>query len=173
MRSLRSGILFVVLAVWLAVAGAVDGDRFFDQGLGDFPAELDAARKSGKLGVLLMFEAESCPYCRKMRQQVLSRGDVQAYFRKRFAIFSVDAFGDVPITDFAGRETTEKAYARALKIRGTPSFIVFGLDGRELARLSGAAKDAEEFLLFGRYVGDGHYKEQTMDQYLAAARGRK
>lgn len=172
MRFLRRCLPLLALLAWFACGGAsaADADRFFDQNLGDLPVELKAAKQAGKQGVLLMFEAEGCPYCRKMRQQVLNRDDVQAYFRRHFAIFSVDAFGDVPITDFSGRATTEKAYARALKIRGTPTFVIVGLDGRELARLSGATRDAEEFMQFGRYVAEGHYKTLSMEQYYAIAK---
>ena len=168
MRSLRSGILSVVLAVWLTGAGAfaAEADRFFDLTFGDFQAELEAARSAGKLGVLLVFEAEDCPYCRKMRQQVLSRDDVQALFRKRFAIFAVDAFGGIPIKDFSGRETTERAYARELKVLGMPTFILFGSDGREFARLSGATKDAAEFMRFGGSLDRG--QAQRADHTLAA-----
>ncbi len=162
--------MMVAILACLACGGAfaADAEKFFDQNLGDLPAELRAAQQSGKQGVLLMFEAEGCPYCRRMKQQILSRDDIQAYFRGHFAIFAIDAFGDVPLTDFSGRETTEKAYTRSLKIRGTPSFVIYGLNGRELARLSGATRDAEEFMQFGRYVADGHYKTQTMEQYYAA-----
>lgn len=173
MRLWRGAILFAVLTAWVAGAWAVDPDKFFDQGLGDFPLELKAVQQAGKAGVLLMFEAEGCPYCKKMRQQVLSRDEVQAYFHQHFAIFSVDTFGAVPITDFAGRETTEKAFAQSLKIRGTPSFVIIGTDGRELARLSGATKDAEEFMHLGRYVAAGHYKTQSIEQYYATAHAGK
>lgn len=175
MRSLRAALLLVALAAWLAGAGAhaADAERFFDQSLGDFPAELKAAQKAGKSGVLLMFETDGCPYCRKMRQRVLNRDDVQAYFHKHFAVFSVDVLGDVAVTDFAGRETTEKAYARSLRIRGTPTFVVVGDGGRELVRLSGATKDADEFMQLGRYVVDGHYKTQSLDQFHAAAKSGK
>ena len=168
MKLLRNCLLLLTLAAWLVGARAADADRFFDPNLGEFPAELKAAQKSGKLGVLLMFETEACPYCRRMRQQVLNRDDVQSYFRKHFAIFSVDAFGNQPLTDFAGAETTEKAYARKLVVRGTPTFVVVGLDGRELARFTGATKDAEEFMQFGRYVVDGHYRSQSFEQFSAA-----
>lgn len=176
MRLLRGTILLLILAAWLTGAGAfaADAEKFSDQSLGDFPAELKAAQLAGKKGVLLMFEIEDCPYCRKMRQQVLNRDDVQDYFRKHFAIFSADARGDFTITDFSGRETTEKAYARALKIRGMPSFLIFGLDGRELARYTGVARDGEEFMQLGRYVADEHYKTQSIEQYYRASQsGRK
>lgn len=169
MRFLRRCLPLFVLLAWLACgAEAAEADKFFDQNLGDLAVELKAAGQAGKQGVLLMFEAEGCPYCRKMKQRVLNRDDVQAYFHRHYAIFSIDVFGDVPLVDFAGRETTEKAYARTLRIRGTPSFVIVGLDGRELARLPGATRDAEEFMQFGRYVADDHYRTQTMEQYYAA-----
>lgn len=173
MRVLRAVLLFLLLAAAGAQAAlAAEADKFFDQTLGDFAGELKAATAAGKTGVMLMFEAEACPYCRRMRQQVLSRDDVQAYFRKHFAAMSVDVLGDVPVTDFSGRETTEKAYARALKIRGTPTFIFFGAGGAEIARASGAM-DAAEFLRLGRYVAEGHYKTQSLDQFSAAHPERK
>lgn len=169
MRVLRGVLLLFLLTVGFGApaAFAADAERFFDQGLGDFAAELKAAQGAGKAGVLLMFESEKCPYCRKMRQQVLSREDVQVYFGKHFTVFSVDVVGDLPITDFAGHETTEKAYARAMKIRGTPSFVFFGAGGKEVARLTGA-RDAAEFMLFGRYLAEGHYKTTSLEQFGAA-----
>ena len=173
MRLLRHSLLFVFLAAWLAGAIAAEADAFFDPSLGDFSEELKAVRQAGKQGVLLMFEMEGCPYCKRMRRQVLSRDDVQAYFRKHFAIFSVDVLGSQPVTDFRGAPMTEKAFARSLKVGGTPTFIVFGPDGRELVRLSGATQDAEEFMQFGRYIVDGHYRAQSPRQFYPAAKSWK
>jgi thioredoxin-related protein len=173
MRTLRNGLLFLFLAAWLAGAMAANADKFFDPGLGDFPDELKAARQAGKQGVLLMFEMEGCPYCRRMREQILSREDVQSYFHQHFATFTVDTLGSQPVTDFWGGQTTESAFARALKIRGTPTFIVFGIDGSELLRLNGAARDADEFMQFGRYIVSGQYKTKAPEQFYPAAKSWK
>lgn len=167
MRMLRAVLVFLLIAgSCTGSAFAADPDRFFDQGLGDFAAELKSATAAGKSGVLLMFELEGCPYCTKLRQQVLSRDDVQAYFRKHFASFAVDVVGALPIIDFAGQPTTEKAYAGAMKIRGTPTIVFFGASGKELARVSGA-KDAAAFMLAGRYIAEGHYKTLSLEQFSA------
>lgn len=150
-----------------AVAAAEAGAAFFEQTLGDYPAELAAAQRQGKTGVLLMFEAEGCPYCKRMREQVLSQPDVQQYFKRHFSSFAVDILGSVEVTDFGGKELSEKSFARAQRIRGTPTFLFVGADGKELARYSGATRDADEFLALGRYVVEGHHRHKSFDQYLA------
>lgn len=165
---LRRLLLLVLVGCLPAVAA--ETDKFFDPSLGDFPAEVAAARKAGKQGILLMFEVDGCPFCRKMRQQVLSRDEVQAYFRRHFSIFSVDVLGDQPLTDFGGREITEKKWARELRVRATPTFIFLDLDGRELARYTGATKDAQEFMQLGRYVVEGHHRQHSFEQFYPDAR---
>ena len=120
---------------------------------------------SGKRGVLLMFEVEGCPYCRRMKEQVLNRADVQNYFRRHFAIFSVDIVGSVAVTDFAGSTVTEKEFARAQRVRGTPTFLFVGTDGREMARYVGATRDVKEFMELGRFVADGHWRKQDFAQF--------
>jgi thioredoxin-related protein len=161
-----AAVAAALMCLFSTGALAADAERFFDQTLGDYRAELESARAAGKQGVLLMFEAEGCPYCRRMRETVLNRADVQDYYRRRFLVFSVDTRGAVPVTDFAGHETTEKRFAEALKVRGTPTFVFVGLDGRELARYAGATRDADEFLRLGRFVAEGRYRQQSVDEYL-------
>lgn len=76
-----------------------------------------------------------------------------------------DAFFDSSLSDFAGQEMTEKAFARAHKVRGTPTFLFIGVDGREMARYTGAARDVEEFMALDRFVIDGHYRKTGFEQF--------
>ena len=174
MRETRQAIrrfilpVMVLMLSWLAApapAAAADASGFFDPSLGDFKAELAAALQDGKQGVLLMFEAEGCPYCRKMKEQVLNRPEVQSYYRKHFATFTVDVLGSVTVTDFAGRNATEKNLAREQRVRGTPTFIFVGAGGKEMARYTGATRDAREFMELGRFVVDGHWRKQDFQQF--------
>jgi thioredoxin-related protein len=169
MLPLRRIALAVLFLLYLPVAWAGGADAFFDQTLSDFRAELDSAKEAGKGGVLLMFEAEGCPYCRKMRTTILNREDVQNYYRRHFLVFSVDILGAIAVTDFAGKETTEKQFAHSLRVVATPTFLFVAPDGSELARYTGATHDAAEFLRIGEFVVDGHFKNQTIDAYLDAA----
>lgn len=156
------------LLVWLAtlaLAHATPGDAFFDTSLGDYAAELKAAQQQGKQGILLVLEAEGCPFCKRMREQILSRPEVQQYFHRHFNVFSLDINGSVLVTGVDGKEETEKALARGLRFKGTPSFHFFAVDGREMARHTGATRDADTFMALGRYVAEGHWQRMSFEQY--------
>ncbi len=172
-------ILLLMLLLVAGQGGAVerrDPDRyFFDQTFGDFTEELQTAREQGKKGILIMFEMEECPFCHRMRTRVLNRKDVQDYFRRHFLVFSVDIEGDIEITDFQGRPTTMKAFAfRQFRVRATPVFQFIDLDGKPVprGRYTGATRDAEEFLLLGRYIVEEAWKKMPFSRYKREMRKR-
>jgi len=161
----------LVVALLLALSGWVhaetrDVDRyFFDQKLGDFKAELATARKEGKQGILLMFEMEECPFCHRMKTTILNQSEVQDYYRQHFLIFSVDIKGDTALVDFKGKDTTEKQFAIENRVRATPVFAFFDLEGNQTTRFTGAAKDVGEFLQLGRYAAEGAYKDTSFVKF--------
>lgn len=162
--------LFVLMA-GLAHAETRDVSQyFFDQKLGDFKADLASAKKEGKQGILLMFEQEDCPWCHRMKATILNQSEVQDYYKKHFLIFSMDIKGDTPMVDFQGKDTTEKVFSVENRVRATPVFGFFDLNGKMIFRWTGVTKDADEFLLLGHYVADGAYKTQS---FLAYKQGAK
>lgn len=171
-RSVGAGLLLGLASLGNPVSAVETrdpGELFFDQTFGDFSEELANAREEGKLGVLLMFEMDDCPFCHRMKATVLNQPEVQDYFRQHFLIFPVDIEGDLEITDFSGAQTTQKALAlKEYRVRATPVFGFFDLDGKMIARYTGATRDVGEFMLLGRYVVDGHYKETTFTKYKRA-----
>ncbi|MEO1767054.1 thioredoxin family protein [Thiobacter aerophilum] len=142
---------------------------FFDQKLGDFKAELATARAEGKKGILLMFEQEDCPWCHRMKETILNQSEVQDYFKKHFLIYSIDIKNELAMVDFKGKQTTEKAFAAENRVRATPVFLFFDLDGNPMYRFTGVAKDPKEFLLLGRYVVEGLYKTTPFNVYKTQA----
>lgn len=143
---------------------------FFDQKLGDFKAELANAKKEGKKGILLMFEMDECPWCHRMKTTILNQSEVQDYYKKYFLVFSVDTKGDTVMIDFKGRETTEKKFSEENRVRATPVFGFIDLEGNMIHRLTGVTRDADEFLLLGRYVVEGAYKTQSFSAYKQGAK---
>jgi thioredoxin-related protein len=93
---------------------------------------------------------------------------VQDYFRANFANLSLDIWSSVPIRDFGNREQTEKGYAQASKVKGTPTFVFYDLAGNEISRVFGVVETPEEFLLLGRYISSGAYKSRDFAQFKAA-----
>ena len=164
------GSLLLYLSGTLAAASL---DGFFQETLGDLREDLAQAREEGKQGILLFFEMDECPFCHRMKETVFSKPEVQAWYGERFLVIPIDIEGDVPITDFQGRETTMKDFAfRQFRVRATPVMVFIDLEGRPVARYTGPTRDAEEFLLLGRYVAEEKYREMPFARYKRLARRR-
>lgn len=176
MRGLRS-MLVALVGLWVAGPGWAAGaervpvEGFFNQSFGDYHEELNNAREQGKKGVLIMFEMDECPFCHRMKTTVLNRADVQQYYQQNFLVFSVDIEGDVEVTDFQGNPTTMKDFAfKQYRVRATPVFQFFDLEGQPIkgGRYTGATQDADEFLLLGRFVAEGHYRDGNFTKFKRA-----
>jgi thioredoxin-related protein len=141
-------------------------EHFFDQSFGDFVEELENARDQGKKGILIMFEMDECPFCHRMKTTVLNQSAIQDYFKEHFLVFPVDIEGDVEVTDFQGNTLAQKDFAlREYRVRATPVFAFFDLEGKLVARYTGATRDPQEFLWLGEYVVDGAYNQTSFTRY--------
>jgi thioredoxin-related protein len=140
--------------------------EFFDQSFGDLKEEATLAREEGKVGVLLMFETDDCPWCKRMKETVLNRARVQDLYHQYFRILSLNTEGDTVITNFDGTDITEKEFAlKYNRVRATPVFAFFDVDGNFLTRYTGAVKNIDEFILLAEYVADGHYKDIRFNNF--------
>lgn len=147
-------------------------DYFFHPFLYDLQAAAQDAKKAGKSAIMVMYEFEDCPYCRRMKREVLSRSDVQTYFRKHFQLFQIDTLGDQTVTGFDGKDQIEKKFARAAGVTSTPTFVFYGLDdGKPLVTWVGGLYDPREFILLGKYVASGAYRRYSFSQYLKSKKG--
>ena len=145
---------------------ALTADDFFDQSMGDFQEELEVAKDEGKRGIMLFFELDECPFCHRMKMNILNQPDVIAYFKKHFLIFQVDIEGDVEMTDFQGRLTTQKDFAfKQHRVRATPVLAFFDLTGKRVTRYTGATSSKQEFMWLGEYVVSEAYKKQRFSRY--------
>lgn len=140
--------------------------HFFVSSFGNLQEELAQAKAEGKTGILVMFNDPDCPWCQKMKATVLNRPQVQDYYRKHFHPLHVDTRGDTLMTDFNGREMTEKDFAfNEHRVRATPVFIFFDIDGKQTLRYTGAVRDVDEFLWLGEFVAGGEYKTKNFTAY--------
>jgi len=170
-------LLFLFGIAAAAPAGTAEGrdpyTHFFNANTGDLKAELADARGAGKKAIFIMYEQEGCPGCIYMKTQVLNRPDVQKRYRGHFFNFAIDIFGSVPVTGFAGRGHTEKTFAQAQKVKGTPTLVFHDLDGHEIVRIVGPVRQVSEFLLLGEFVASGAYRTRKFAEYKQEAQHRK
>jgi thioredoxin-related protein len=168
-----------LLAGHLPAASAAEITRdpmqyFFQQGFNNLPDEVASAKNGGQQAILIMFEAEDCPWCAKMKATVLNQVMVQDYYRKHFRILMMDVNGDVPMTDFGGQEMPQKDFAfKHNRVRATPVFVFFGLDGKLLTKYTGAVKDPEEFQWLGEFVASNAWKTTNFTAYKRERSGSK
>lgn len=162
-------LLAFLLAFQVPGAHAEDirsATAFFDESFGDLQEEAATAAEEGKLGVLIMFETNDCPWCRRMKETVLNRGVVQDRYHRHFRILTVNVEGDAPLVNFDGTEVVEKDFAlRYNRVRATPVFAFFDREGNFLTRFTGAVKSVDEFLLLSEYVVDGHHRSTRFSKF--------
>lgn len=164
--------LLLLMPLEGALAQARDADtHFFQPGFRDLPEELESARREGKRGLAIMFEAEDCPPCKRMKRDILSQAKVQDYYRKHFRVISIDFNGDQDVVDPAGKAWTEKRYAgkEGVGIRGTPSFLFLDLQGKEMTRQYGEIRSLDTFMKLGEFVASGAWREGDFKTYLGAS----
>ena len=170
---MKRALAALLLLAALAPAGAAEGwERFFELSFGDLRAEAAEAHKAGQQGLLLMYHFEECPYCARMKREVLARPEVQAYYRKRFRAIAVDTRGSQEMTGFAGKALPENEFARAAGIRATPTFQFYAPDGTLLVAHAGAIYDPAEFMLLGEYVASGAYRSASFAAYKQSKQKR-
>lgn len=170
-RMTRRGALGAALAACTLATGAQTlrspDQHFFQLMLGDLKRELQTARADGRKGVLLVYEMDGCPFCARFHKTVLREPAVQDWYRRHFAIYRIDIRGANPVVGFDGKELTEAEFARAQRVRATPTSVFYDLDGRETVRFAGPARDVREFMQLGEFVVAGTWRSTTFDAYKA------
>jgi thioredoxin-related protein len=171
MRTSRFSYVLYLFLIFYSQAPLAEVGRdpyvyFFNETWGNFQEELVKAREEGKKGILLFFEIDICPFCHRMKRTVLNQPEVQEYYRKNFLIFSVDVEGDVEMVDFNGKAMSQKYFSEKVnRVRATPVFLFYDLEGRPVVRYTGPTSGVQEFLWLGEYFVDGHYKDLHFTKY--------
>ena len=148
-------------------------ESFLD--LGD---DLEGARKEGKR-FAIMWELRGCPYCKETHLVNFAQPRISDYVKANFEILQLNIIGSRKVTDFDGREISEKALAAKYGVRFTPTVQFFSeaaadLAGREpekreVARAPGYLRP-DDFLALFRFVREKGYETRSFRDYLRAQR---
>lgn len=143
---------------------------FFNETWGDYTEEFAKAKAEGKKGILFFFEMDECPFCHYMKKNVLNQPAVQEYYRKNFLNFPIDIEGDVEIKTPEGKDMKQKEYAFQKRVRATPVFVIYDLNGKQIHRHTGKTAGVEEFMWIGEYIVGGHYQNMKYQLFKRAKR---
>lgn len=142
----------------------------------DLAEDLENARTAGKR-FAVMWELRGCPYCKETHLVNFARPDITEYVKSNFDILQLNLIGARKVTDFDGKELTEKQFAAKYGIRFTPTIQFFPeqaaalkdkpADKREVARIPGYLRP-DDFLAMFRFVREKAYETQSFREYLKA-----
>ena len=156
------GGMFAVLLALLAVPAWADppsGYPFlsYDQGL--------ARAKAEAKPVFLYFGRYGCAWCDKTNKESFSSPEIRKRYTEHYVLVYVDAESGRRLKLPDGERITEAELGARFKAFATPLFVFLDSDGKEIAKIPGF-KTVEDFRDYDRYVHEGHYKSQTLLQFL-------
>ena len=102
----------------------------------DLREDINEAQSAGKR-VLLYFYQDGCPYCKKLLETNFSLEDTVTRTRNNFEVIAINLWGDREVTDLSGTHTTEKEFAKALRVMFTPTLLFLDEQGGVVLRLNG------------------------------------
>lgn len=130
-HAMRRGVLrfcAAILACALAQTAAAQGIDMA-QDLARSAREASAAR----VPLLVFFSQPGCPYCDLARQDYLGPMNDDPASRTMQRMVEIDITSESPMADFSGRLTTQRAFARAERVRFVPVVRFVGAGGEPLA----------------------------------------
>lgn len=123
---------------------------------------------SNKRGLILYFGRHDCPYCKLQLEKNWGMPDIITYTRAHFDVVAIDVLGNRTVTNFSGKETTEKQFAIANGAHFTPTLMFYDNKGRMALKITGY-RPPYQFRAALEYVADHHQLQETFRSYLARA----
>jgi thioredoxin-related protein len=116
--------------------GYAEKPAWFANSFLDIREDVGEAASAGKR-VILYFYQDGCPYCQKLLDTNFALQETEIKTRKHFEVIAINMWGDREVTGFDGEETTEKAFAKSLRVMFTPTLLFLNEQGRVILRVNG------------------------------------
>ena len=145
--------------------GYAEKPAWFANSFLDIREDVEEAATKGKR-ILLYFYQDGCPYCAKLLDTNFALQDIEAKTRRHFEVVAINMWGDREVTGFDGGMTTEKAFARALRVMFTPTLLFLNERGAVVLRINGYYPP-HKFSTALDYAAVHNGSEPTFREYLA------
>ena len=129
----------------------------YDQGL-------KQAQQAGK-PIFLYFGRYGCAWCEHTNKKSFSDAELKKLYPEHFVLVYVDAESGKRLKLPSGERITEAELGTRFKAFATPLFVYLTPQGEEIFKAPGF-KTVQDFKDFDRYVVEGHYKSQTLLEFL-------
>lgn len=117
--------------------------------------------------VFLYFGRYGCAWCDKTNRESFSNPEIRKRYTEHYVLVYVDAESGRRLKLPDGERITEAELGARFKAFATPLFVFLEPDGKEIVKIPGF-KTVADFLDYDRYVNEGHYKSQTLLQFLGS-----
>ena len=124
------------LEAGLVNPGYVEKPDWFANSFLDIREDVSEAADAGKR-VILYFYQDGCPYCKKLLDTNFALQETEAKTRRHYDVVAINMWGDREVTGFDGMETTEKEFARSLRVMFTPTLLFLEEQGNVTLRVNG------------------------------------
>ncbi len=160
----------VVAAPEPVLAGGVnpgyeEKPAWFKDSFLDIREDVAEAADAGKR-VILYFYQDGCPYCAKLLKDNFGNRTIAEKTRKSFDVVAINMWGDREVTDFDGKNTTEKRFAASLRVQYTPTLLMLDENGQVVLRINGYF-EPHKFNVALDFVAGHLEKQQDFRSYYA------
>ncbi|WP_320416252.1 thioredoxin family protein [Candidatus Reidiella endopervernicosa] len=140
-------VLFLVMSAPLFAAdeqlgegmvnpGYVDRPAWFKQSFLDIREDVAEASSESKR-VMLYFYQDGCPYCERLVRVNFAQHEIVEKTRSGFEAIAINLWGDREVTGLKGEVTTEKQFAKSLRVQFTPTLLFLDEQGKVALRVNG------------------------------------
>ena len=117
--------------------------------------------------IFLYFGRQGCPACEQTNRESFTDPEVQQRYRDHYVLAYVDAESGRRLGLPSGERISEMELGVRLKVFGTPFFYFMEPGGEPIFRAPGY-QSAQDFLIYDRFVSEGHYQSQTLAEFKAS-----
>jgi thioredoxin-related protein len=128
----------------------------------DMAKGLDEA-KSGRKPIVVDVYTDWCGWCKRMERDTYTSRDVQSYLEQTFVPVKLNAESATRL-QYRGSSVSYRQLANGFRVTGYPTTVFLDADGGHIVSAPGYMR-ANDFLTVLRFIGDGHYKKKSFEEY--------
>lgn len=145
--------------------GYMEKPDWFKNSFLDIREDIAEATEEGRR-LLLYFHQDGCPYCQKLLEDNFGQKEIADLTQNYFDAIAINMWGDREVTDFNGEMTTEKEFAKQLRVQFTPTILLLTETGQVALRINGYYAP-HKFVSALNYVGEGNETKIRFRDYFA------